>query len=210
VKTENKEGLRSDIVIYDSKGVLILKTVTDDKGRYGFHTPLSRNEKYTLIASNDSSFDKAIPLEVAAAKNFKFMGLLILMPKLKSGKKYVLESLNFYGGSDSLLPESFGSVNGLAMLMKKNKKMVIRVEGHVNHPGSGYHAECAKPLSEDQLLSERRAKRVVDMLADRGVEKERMSALGLNCSKMLFPNATQESIAKKNRRVEINVISLQE
>jgi outer membrane protein OmpA-like peptidoglycan-associated protein len=80
--------------------------------------------------------------------------------------------------------------------------MIIRIEGHVHRPG--------KPVedSENQNLSEYRAKRVYDYLIKKGIEKERMSTIGFSNKYMIYPNAVSEKEASANRRVEINVLSI--
>ena len=86
--------------------------------------------------------------------------------------------------------------------MKKNKKMIIRIDGHVNDPLN------ASDAAFKQDLSERRAKTIFDFLLSKGIDKERLSTIGFSNKHMLFPKAKSEEEQKKNRRVEINVISV--
>jgi outer membrane protein OmpA-like peptidoglycan-associated protein len=90
-------------------------------------------------------------------------------------------------------------VEALYKLMKKNKSMVIRIEGHVNGTGQKVF---------EQFLSEKRAKTVYDYLTKKGIEKERMSTIGYGADKMLYRTPQFEGQASANRRVEINVISI--
>lgn len=80
--------------------------------------------------------------------------------------------------------------------------MVIRIEGHVNGEGS----TSGDPYN--QILSEQRALKVYDILVAKGIEKERMQTIGFAAKKMLYPHPKSESQSEKNRRVEINVLSI--
>lgn len=109
--------------------------------------------------------------------------------------KYNMSSINFFGGQATLLPSSYSSIEALYKLMKKNKRMIIRIEGHINGYG-------------DHPLSVSRAKTVYNYLQEQGIEKERMSFIGFGGEKQLYPNPKNESESSANRRVEINVISI--
>ena len=138
-----------------------------------------------------------------AKNNYKINDIKTVLPTLKGGAKYVLAGINFYGGVPILLPISYSSVNSLCKLMKKNKKMIIRVEGHSEAAG----APSLEILKE---LSEQRARTVYKVLLANGIEKKRVSTIGFGSKYMLFPsrNATEEE-RSANRRVEINVISIE-
>jgi outer membrane protein OmpA-like peptidoglycan-associated protein len=56
-------------------------------------------------------------------------------------------------------------------------------------------------------LSVNRAKAVYDYLEDKGIETNRMAYKGFGATKLLFPDARSEDRMKKNRRVEILIIS---
>src|ERR1035441_3791375 len=103
----------------------------------------------------------------------------IILPKLKGGKKYELGAINFVGNQAIVLPESNSSMNALGKLMKKNKKMKIRIDGHVNDPLN------ASDAAFKQDLSERRAKTIFDFLLSKGIDKERLSTIGFSNKHML-------------------------
>ena len=86
--------------------------------------------------------------------------------------------------------------------MEKNKKMVIRIEGHVNDPLGTFNRESK------QSLSESRANTVYEYLLGKGIKEERMSKIGFGDRHILYPQPKNEDEQEKNRRVEINVISI--
>lgn len=205
VKDENEIPVKSEISLNDNTGNEIIKTETDDYGNYGFHTFLNKNQDYNLVFYSDSSFVETKTINVNP-KNYsdtlKLDNIKAILPKLKAGKRYQYKNINFYGGLAILLPESYPSVEALYKLMKKNKKMIIRIEGHVNDP---YKLE---PEYQMKQLSEERALTVYNYLANKGIEKERMSFIGLSSDFPLFQRPKNESEMSANRRVEINVVSI--
>lgn len=204
VLNEENKPIQSDIILEDSQGKEIQKTKSDAEGKYSMDASLWSKSSYTLSFFNDSSFvnSKVLSADLLEKTNYKISDIKTILPKLRGGKKYILGGINFYGGTPELVPQSYSSVYSLGKLMKKNKKMTIRIEGHINFPGN--------PSLENMVaLSEQRALAVYNMLLLKGIEKERMSTIGFGSMYMLFPlsNATENQQAA-NRRVEINVLSL--
>lgn len=65
------------------------------------------------------------------------------------------------------------------------------------------HADSTGPATYNQKLSERRAEAVVNYMAERGIEKERLTTKGFGETKPAVSNDTLEG-RQKNRRVELN------
>lgn len=204
VHDENQKPLKAEITVENSYGNEIGRTESDSTGHYKLTTWLWTSEHYTLITFNDSSFLDAreISQEKLEKEKYNLNDIKIILPKLKGGKKYELGAINFFGDQAIVLTESNSSMNALGKLMKKNKKMIVRIEGHVNNPTH----ESEESYCQD--LSERRAKTVYDFLLSNGINKERISTIGFGDKHMLFPKAKSDEEQKKNRRVEINVISV--
>ena len=83
--------------------------------------------------------------------------------------------------------------------MKKNPKLNIEIEGHTNG--------CSSGETFSQILSDNRAKRIKLYLTDKKIDASRISTIGYNCSRMLYPNMETEHKQMLNRRVEILVTS---
>jgi len=80
----------------------------------------------------------------------------------------------------------------LAKLMEKNPKLKLSIEGHTSDEGD---------VGNNQVLSENRAKAVVDFLIARGVEDSRLTYKGLGSSK-----PKDSSNRDVNRRTEFVII----
>lgn len=200
--------LVADVQLSDMKGKTLWQSSTNAQGAYQIKTAVEQNKNYSLTFLNDSSF---VGTETITPADFKdvqvFSVKKMVLPKLEAGGKYNLGNINFYPSSPSILPQSFPSVEALFKLMERNKKMIIQVEGHVNAPNNNEQAKERIP-GEFQKLSDERAAAIRDYLITKGISKERISAIGLGASGMLFPDATTEKEQIANRRVEIKVVSI--
>jgi outer membrane protein OmpA-like peptidoglycan-associated protein len=202
----DSQPLRAEVLLSDPKGKTVSQTQTDASGRYEIKADIEKNTPYSLIFSNDSSFIGTRVVNTADTKDgHTFKALSAVLPKLKNGAKYPLGNINFYGNEARLLPESYPSVEALSRLMKKNKNMIIQIEGHVNGVGASMNELRG---AEFQELSDNRAAMVRNCLIGAGIDGSRMTTIGYAAKQMLFPRAINEEQQKLNRRVEIKVISI--
>jgi len=220
VVDETNKPLIAEITLSDKTGNEIATTTSDANGKYQVKTVLNKKEDYSLTYYNDGSFIASRKINLSQPK-FPFRNLKTILPQLKGGTKYILENLNFFGDTSQLIAASLPSLQALYKLMKKNKTLVIRIEGHVNYPNSRpnpkkrsdylstryWPPEFKTRAEVNQWLSEERAKMVMNYLIEKGIDPKRVSSIGFSNSQMLFPNAVSESQGAQNRRVEINVIS---
>lgn len=197
----------SEIGLYDDNGSLLVKTRSNKKGSYNIQKSIKENRNYNLQYFSDSTFPQIKVINTRTLKETNvFSDIKIILPKLKKGKKYKLGSINFYGNSDELLPNSNPSVEALAMLMKRNKKMIILIEGHTN--GEDWHLAPEYQDKREKILSEDRAKKICDYLISRDIDKSRFSSIGLSSTLPVYPSPKSEAEQSANRRVEIKVISI--
>lgn len=205
VKGDDAEFIKAEITLEDRKGNEIVKTESDEKtGKWQLKDVyLTEGLNYTITIYNDSTFTQSKTINTN--KNENLVNIITVLPKLKGGKKYVLSNINFYGNQDVLIPSSVASVHALYKLMQKNKNMVIRIEGHTN--GCTGDANFGSGFS--QKLSDLRAKAIANSLVEKGINAERISSIGFNCQYMLYPKPKNEFESEQNRRVEINIISLE-
>ena len=199
VVNEVDAPIKADISITDSKGTEVETLKTKEDGTYKLNTYLNENENYTLNFSNDKSFLDTKILNSNNTEGWK--DIHTVLPELKKGKSYVFKNINFVAGLPNILSASLSSADALYKLMKRNNKLVISIEGHINGVGA------PKDEIAGQQLSEQRANTVFKYLLDKGIDAERMSTYGYGDRKMLFPKAGSEDEMEQNRRVEIKVIS---
>ncbi len=121
---------------------------------------------------------------------------------LKVGDKVLMKNLIFVGGRDVLRNEKNPDIDSLVKFMQDNPKHKIAILGHVccvDTGQDGFNTE-----TQTRTLSIDRARKIYDLLAERGVSKNRMSYRGL---KALYPTGLGEVA---DRRVEIQISSIEE
>lgn len=107
-------------------------------------------------------------------------------------------TINFSRASADLDRSSFATLDNLARIAKTCPKTVIEIEGHTDSEGDA---------NRNILLSQRRAKAVVDYLVKVGIPRSRMLSEGYGETRPLFRNDTAANRAK-NRRIVFSVRAL--
>ena len=103
------------------------------------------------------------------------------------------KGIQFQTGSTKLTKKSYTTLNDIASLMRKVKSANLEVQGHTDNTGSE---------AVNQKLSEKRAQAVVDFLKKKGIEADRLRAIGYGSEMSIADNSTKEG-REQNRRVEL-------
>lgn len=122
----------------------------------------------------------------------------ILLEPVKVGTKFQLNNIYFKFGSDSILTESKFELQRTIELIKENPQIIVEIAAHTDSIGSDHF---------NLRLSTRRAERILQQLAQSGIDKQRLVANGYGRKHPLVSNATEDG-RKKNRRVEFKIIRL--
>lgn len=125
--------------------------------------------------------------------------------ELKVNETVNLKNIFFEGGLPDIAQSSMPELENLLNFLNQNKKVTIQIEGHVCCKGINTVNEG--PYTNDQQLSELRAKAIYDYLAAKGISKQRMKYVGYGTTKPLIYPATTEDQQAQNRRVEIRILS---
>jgi outer membrane protein OmpA-like peptidoglycan-associated protein len=113
--------------------------------------------------------------------------------KLLTEGKLVCYGIYFDVNSDKVKPESYGSLNEIANVLKENPTVRINIVGHTDSDGDD---------ANNMDLSKRRAASVKNELAKTfGIDASRIQTDGKGESQPVAPNDTPGNKAK-NRRVE--------
>jgi outer membrane protein OmpA-like peptidoglycan-associated protein len=109
----------------------------------------------------------------------------------------ITEEVKFKTDSAEILPESDEVLMAVRDTIKEHPEIrKVRVEGHTDSTGDpGYNKE----------LSQRRADAVSAWLAQHGVERGRLHAVGVGQDRPIDTNATEEG-RRNNRRVEFHIV----
>jgi OOP family OmpA-OmpF porin len=103
--------------------------------------------------------------------------------------------IQFDLGSATISPASEAILDQVVAVLAANPELVLVVEGHTDDSGG---------TASNQVLSEQRARAVVDYLVAGGVAGERLTAVGLGETEPIADNGTEEG-RQQNRRIEFAV-----
>ena len=123
--------------------------------------------------------------------------VMFKLDRIAKGKTMQIEEIEFKPGTSEILPESEPKLKRLKDFMALNSEIEIEIQGHVFLIGENGFAS--------QKLSEGRAKRVMAYLADNGINKNRMTAVGYGNTRPIYPDPKFAYEEQANRRVEILV-----
>jgi OOP family OmpA-OmpF porin len=116
----------------------------------------------------------------------------VMLDSLKQSGSITLH-INFETGKSVIKPESQSIVDQIAEMLKTDASIKIRIEGHTDNVGTA---------AANQILSQSRAKAVMDAIIAKGIDKARLSSKGWGQTKPVADNGPEDGKAR-NRRVEI-------
>lgn len=171
---------------------IVLDENMQQDGKYTVH--LREGDEYTVEVNNLEGYAFSRSSMNASDENVS-----IPIARLKEGSFIEVHDIYFDFNSYKLSGDSYKELDKLATWMKTNKKVMVRIEAHTDDVGS----------EEFNLnLSDKRAKEIVKYLTKKGIPAARMQSKGLGKSKPRVEGETEEARAK-NRRVELNVLTIQ-
>ncbi|NOZ46556.1 MAG: OmpA family protein [Chlorobi bacterium] len=119
------------------------------------------------------------------------------LTRIKIGAKFELKNIFFDFGKASLTDASKIELNKLYDIMNRSD-IVIELGGHTDNVGSD---ESNKKLSQDRVNS------VKKYLVDKGIDFDRIAAVGYGEERPIASNETDEG-RQKNRRVELQITDI--
>jgi outer membrane protein OmpA-like peptidoglycan-associated protein len=118
--------------------------------------------------------------------------------KLKEGQVIKIQKLQFDGGTFTISPSSYASLDEVYAFLSDNPNMIVEIGGHTNGNGDDIYCDA---------LSTNRANAVRDYLANKGIDRARLKPKGYGKHKPVARDDTKEGRAA-NQRVEIKILSL--
>ena len=127
-------------------------------------------------------------------------------PNTEAGKKVdqrgcpeillTMHGINFNSDSSKILVDSEPALAKAITALQDSVGVSVIIEGHTDNTAG---------FSYNQLLSERRAKVVLDYLVEHGVEKERLVSVGKGETSPIASNTNKDG-RYQNRRVELRIV----
>ena len=142
---------------------------------------------------DDVSLRKLPPI-----KNFDANRISLESRTLSAGLTIDLDNIYFDTDKTDFHPQSFSQLYELLQLMNKHTSMSIEVRGHTDDQGTDEY---------NQVLSNNRAKAVVDFLSENDIKSNRVNYKGYGRTIPIEDNATEEG-RSQNRRVEFLILTM--
>ena len=117
--------------------------------------------------------------------------------KIEVGLSSILRNIYFDFDKFSLKPVSFVELNKLEKLLAENPNMRVELAGHTDFIGS---------VEYNNRLSVKRANSVVNYLINRGINPDRLEAIGYGKTQPLASNDDELDGRELNRRVEFKIL----
>jgi outer membrane protein OmpA-like peptidoglycan-associated protein len=119
--------------------------------------------------------------------------------KTEARKIEILERIHFKFMSAEIQPDSYPLLDQVVQILKDNPHVkLVQVEGHTDKTG---------PYDLNMQLSLNRAQAVVDYIVGKGIDKQRLKAVGYGYSRRIDYRSGPEA-NYNNRRVEFNVLEI--
>lgn len=180
--------LVSNLTLKEKKG--IIKTYKNE-GVFKFFADTAYT--YQIYITSKGYHDKLIRLKLTK----EGMSDTFLLNPITEGDLVVFGNVQFKKSTAYLTTASESSLNRLVNFLSNNPKIKLEISGHTSNEGD--------PI-KNKTLSLERAQAVINYLAEKGINKERLTPLGFGEEKPISDNSTVSG-RKLNRRVEFRVIS---
>jgi outer membrane protein OmpA-like peptidoglycan-associated protein len=168
---------------------------SNEKGETMFCLQLNRN--YVLSISEPGYLFYSTNLKPVEKNSIDKPEVLeIALQPIEIGAEVQLYNIYYETDSFRILPQSEPELQNLVTFLKNNSQLKIEIQGHTDSSGSA---------QANQLLSERRAKSVVDYLTGKGVQSNRLKWAGYGDKVPIATNETPEG-RTLNRRTTIKIL----
>lgn len=175
----------------------IMKSLSSDDGEYLVCIPTEKS--YALYASATGYLFYSDHFDMKGIHSIeKPFRKDILLDPIKINQTMIMRNIFFDTDSSVLKSESIVELNRLVDFLTLNKTLLIEIGGHTDNHGLD---------SYNQLLSEKRAKAVVDYLIAHQIASERLKWFGYGRLKPIADNNTEEGRAQ-NRRTEVKITGM--
>ena len=187
---------RFELIDLETGQVMVESYSNPGNGQFLVVLPLGRD--YALNVARQGYLFYSANFSLKGVLPGESYALEVPLEKLTEGSSVVLNNVFFDTDRYDLQPQSRAELDKLADLLQANKGVKVEIGGHTDAVGGD---------EANQLLSERRAKSVVDYLVSKGVSENRLRWKGYGETKPVASNETESGRAQ-NRRTEMKVIEV--
>ncbi len=193
---ENSKGksVRAEVRVLDFEtGNLVAICNTSSKGDYKFKLKTDKKYKIQVSSKNTLPYEETMYFPQATQYYDATQDVILQLPK--KGLTVTLKNVHFDYNKSTLRPESFSELDNFAAILKEEDKFEVEISGHTDDVGSDEY---------NLKLSLRRAQIVVDYLVTKGVDKDKIFAVGYGETSPVATNNTEEG-RQENRRTDLTL-----
>ncbi|UKN01514.1 OmpA family protein [Paracrocinitomix mangrovi] len=205
---DTKEPLQAQVVLIDNEKNKVIAEFNSDVNTGKYLVSLPGGSNYGIAVKKDGYLFHSENFQIPEASGFKQYKKDVDLKKVQVGKSIVLRNIFFDYAKYSLRDESVNELERLIGLLNENPTMRIEISGHTDTRGSD---------ADNQVLSQNRAKSVVDYLISHGIDKSRLEYAGYGEKQTLIPDSEinkmrtkseKEEAHQQNRRTEFKILSI--
>jgi len=189
--------LQASIEIIDNSNALTISTLQSNSKTGKFLLILPCEKNYGIYVSASGYLFHSENFNIPVMKEYQEIDKDILLDKIEVGKKIVLKNIFYDFDKATLRLESTYELKRLAALMNEYPKIKIEIASHTDSIGTNEY---------NLVLSNARAKSVVDWLTADGIDVSRLVYKGYGETEPAASNGTSEG-RQLNRRTEFRILS---
>lgn len=189
---ETQKPLETTIEFFDLVEKKTFQEITsDENGKFFAVMPTDR--MFGVFINKKGYLPYSQNYDLAGVDNAENFEVTIGLKPLKVGSSFVLNNILFDTDQFELKPESYDELDKLVAFLTENATLKAEIQGHTDNEGSEAY---------NKTLSLNRAKAVVNYLTSKGIDKKRLTYVGLGQSQPIADNSTAAG-RKQNRRTSV-------
>ena len=189
------KGLPTSVELGDlSSKQIVSKLQTNETGNYLTTLPVGKNYAFNVNRKGYLFFSENFMLTNPSADSVYQMD--IPLQPIEANASIILKNIFFDVNKYELEPASQIELDEVVKLLKENPLLMIQINGYTDNVGKS---------TVNLLLSENRAKAVVNYLKSKGIDSKRLFYKGFGDAQPVSSNATESGRAQ-NRRTELKVL----
>ncbi|HKI89484.1 MAG TPA: OmpA family protein [Draconibacterium sp.] len=197
IDAKTKQPVQAEVELADltNSHSEIRKEKADGNGEILLCLPLGVNYSFTVSENGYLFYSQAFQLTDSKTLYQPFLLTIELQP-VEVGAEMNLYNIYFETDSFTILPASEPELQKLVSFLIHNPKLKVEIQGHTDNTGNA---------DKNQVLSEKRAKSVVNFLVEKGLDKNRLHDNGFGDRLPVASNETEEG-RRQNRRTTVKII----
>lgn len=192
---QTKQKLQADIELIVLKNNELVGKINSDSQTGTYTSVLPSGGEYAVFVSKKGYFFKSLNFDFSD-KIGRDKVLDIPLEPIKQNAKEILNNIFFDTAKWDLKPESTVELDKLVALLKTNPDVPIEISGHTDDVGKD---------ADNMILSQKRAKSVVNYLVEKGINPTKIKSEGYGKTRPYLPNTSDEN-RKLNRRIEVKFL----